>query len=345
MSTQTGITANDKLREFFGKCREGHSRGKYRMLKVIISQEELTLDEAKETKGTWKNDWDELVLSAIDDNEPCYLLYRLDEKDGDTFKWLMISWSPDTASVRNKMLYASTKATLKKEFGGGQIKDDLYGNMKEDITFRGYQKHVTSASAPGPMSREELEREEVKAQTNHEISVDSKHQTMSGLSFPMTAAVRDAIVNYKNQKTNYVQLSINISKEIIELEDQTSCDSKSLPSRVPEGAPRYHLFRFDHTHEGDYLKSTTFIYTMPGYNCSIKDRMLYASSKNAVVEVLENDGIEIIKKIEVDSGSELTEEFLQDELHPKKNVHQTKFDRPKPPSRGRGPRRITKPVS
>ena len=42
----------------------------------------------------------------------------------------MISWSPDTASMRNKMLYASTKATLKKEFGGGQIKDDLYGNMK-----------------------------------------------------------------------------------------------------------------------------------------------------------------------------------------------------------------------
>ena len=76
MSTQTGITANDQLRAFFGKCREESSRGKYRMLKVIISQEELTLDEAKETKGTWKNDWDELVLGAIDDNEPCYLLYR-----------------------------------------------------------------------------------------------------------------------------------------------------------------------------------------------------------------------------------------------------------------------------
>ena len=42
---------------------------------------------------------------------------------------------------------------------------------------------------------------------------------------------------------------------------------------------------------------SAFIYTMPGYNCSIKDRMLYASSKNAVVEVLENDGIEIIKKV------------------------------------------------
>ena len=33
------------------------------------------------------------------------------------------------------MLYASTKATLKKEFGGGQIKDDLYGNMKVNNAF------------------------------------------------------------------------------------------------------------------------------------------------------------------------------------------------------------------
>lgn len=28
------------------------------------------------------------------------------------------------------MLYASTKATLKQEFGGGQVKDELYGNVR-----------------------------------------------------------------------------------------------------------------------------------------------------------------------------------------------------------------------
>ena len=31
------------------------------------------------------------------------------------------------------MLYASTKATLKKEFGGGQIMDELYGNDRVSI--------------------------------------------------------------------------------------------------------------------------------------------------------------------------------------------------------------------
>ena len=76
MSTQTGIKANDELREFFGKCREGNARGRYRMIKVIIANETLTLDEAKETKGSWKDDWDGYVLRAIDENEPCYMLYR-----------------------------------------------------------------------------------------------------------------------------------------------------------------------------------------------------------------------------------------------------------------------------
>ena len=85
MSTQTGIQANDELREFFGKCREGNSRGRYRMIKVIIANEALVLEEAKETKGSWKDDWDGFVLPAIDDNEPCYMLYRY------VFRFLEIS--------------------------------------------------------------------------------------------------------------------------------------------------------------------------------------------------------------------------------------------------------------
>ena len=100
---------------------------------------------------------------------------------------------------------------------------------------------------------------------------------------------------------------------------------------------------------------------MPGYNCSIKDRMLYASAKNAVVETIEHFGVVIDKKVswmksntylqiyfcsfcklvfisntiqvEVDSGKELTEEFLHEELHPKKNLTESKFARPKPPGR------------
>lgn len=32
--------------------------------------------------------------------------------------------------VRLKMLYAATRATVKKEFGGGHVKDELFGTVK-----------------------------------------------------------------------------------------------------------------------------------------------------------------------------------------------------------------------
>ena len=36
---------------------------------------------------------------------------------------------------RQKMLYASTKATFKKQFGAGQIKEDYYANHREEVSF------------------------------------------------------------------------------------------------------------------------------------------------------------------------------------------------------------------
>ena len=60
---------------------------------------------------------------------------------------------------------------------------------------------------------------------------------------------------------------------------------------------------------------SVFIYSMPGYSVSVKERMLYSSCKNAVVDVIEKlYSIEIAKKVEVDTGAELTEEFLQVEI-------------------------------
>ena len=48
-------------------------------------------------------------------------------------------------------------------------------------------------------------------------------------------------------------------------------------------------------------------------------------------------------KIEVDDPKELTEEFIYDEVHPKKNVARQAFAKPKGPA-GRGPKRMTRPV-
>ena len=60
------------------------------------------------------------------------------------------------------------------------------------------------------------------------------------------------------------------------------------------------------------LAPAVFIYSMPGYSVPIKERMMYSSCRNAVVEVIESTlGIKLEKKIEIDTGAELTEDFLR----------------------------------
>lgn len=41
-----------------------------------------------------------------------------------------------------------------------------------------------------------------------------------------------------------------------------------------------------------------FIYSMPGYNCSIKERMLYSSCKAPLLDVIENHlSVPVAKKV------------------------------------------------
>lgn len=337
MSHQTGIQANEELQKFFGECKDGSVR----VIQVEIVDEELKLKEYREPELSWEDDYEKHIGNLIQENKPCYLFYCLDDVNMSGQQWLFISWCPDTSSVREKMLYASTKATMKKEFGAGQIKYELFGSHKEDISLQGYYKHIQSEKAPAPLTGAEQELLAIKrSESGANIGIDEKHQTIQGLLFPIADDALSALKDLKENVINYVQLSIDVDKEEINLESFEDTNIQMLASRVPTEHARYHLFRFPHNYEGDYFVSIVFIYSVPGYNCPIKERMLYSTCKSQLLEVIETKiGIEIAKRIEIDDASELTADFLIDEIHPKKNIFRQKFAKPKPPS-NRGARRL-----
>jgi len=346
MASQSGIGCSDQLAQFLSTCRGGAVR----MVKVVISSSAspaIELESQEEARGGWEEDWDAMVPPALQDDSPCFLLYRLDERDSSqAFLWVLLAFTPDNAPVRQKMLYASTKATFKKEFGAGQVRDDYYANSREEVTLAGYKRHLEVEAAPGPLSAAEEDMKAIKeAESRPEVSVDSKHNTLSGLAFPLDPAASQAIGEYAQGSLEYLGLGIDLAQETIVLVEAGQCDTSSLPAKVPEGEGRYHLFKFKHTHEGDYQETAVFIYSMPGYSVPIKERMMYSSCKNAVVEILASRGIEIGKSVEVDGGSELTEQYLQEEVHPVKSLNKPKFAKPQGPSRAQGARRITKTPS
>ncbi|XP_035233834.1 twinfilin-2-like isoform X2 [Stegodyphus dumicola] len=304
MSHQTGIQAGSELKSFFSKCKDG----KIRAFKVVIRDEELVLDKSFESIGSWEDDYNKFVLPLIEHQQPCYVFYRLDSENEAGYEWVFISWSPD--------------------------------NSPEDVNLRGYKKHIESEKSPLPFSSSEEVLNQIRKE--EAAGVDSKHQTMQGVAFPVSDDVINALCDMKDTRLNYVQMSIDMEKEEINLETSQELDVDSLAKMVPSDHARYHLFCLPHFYEGDQLNSIVFIYSVPGYNCSVKERMLYSSCKAPLLNVIENKiGIELAKKIEIDDAEELTEEFLLDEIHPKQNIYKQKFSKPKGPL-NRGARRLVK---
>lgn len=344
MSHQTGIQANEELKAIFARAKQGNIR----VIKVDIQDEQLLCASSMEPDGDWENDYDKSILPLLEEVEPCYIFYRLDSRNNQGYEWLFISYSPDFSKPQRKMLFAGTKATLKQEFGGGHIKEEMFGTNQSDISLSGFKKHKAHESAPPPLTDQELELEMVKQQEMRaDISVDSKQSHMTGVQFPVTDAALAKLAELKDKKLSLVQLELNIENETIVLADaKENVAANDLAQNIPEDKGRYVFFLFKHTFEGDYMESIVFVYSMPGYKCSIKDRMLYSTCKGPLLDVAtDNIGLVIEKKIETSDPKELNEEFLHDQLHPRKDLIRQKFAKPPKPSGSRGPRRMHKETS
>ena len=219
----------------------------------------LELENKWEASGSWEEDWETMVSKALQDDQPCYILFRLDERDAsESFYWTLIAWTPDDSPTRQKMLYASTKATFKKQFGAGQIKEDYYANHREEVTLAGYKKFLAVEAAPGPLSQAEEEQKAIKeAEARTEVSVDTKHNTLSGLAFPLQPEATDAIREYSQGTKDYVQLAIggesccnykkktflenlpsDLTKETVEAVESGTCPLDQLPGKVPNDVGR-----------------------------------------------------------------------------------------------------------
>uniref|UniRef100_A0A9J8BYY5 Twinfilin actin-binding protein 2a n=1 Tax=Cyprinus carpio carpio TaxID=630221 RepID=A0A9J8BYY5_CYPCA len=302
------LVVTEELREFLARARSGAGR----LIQVLIRDEQLVLGAYREPRQSWDKDYDHFLLPLLDPNEPCYILYRMDTKNAQGYEWLFISWSPDQSP--------------------------------EDVCLQGYLRHVTSCSAPAPLTAAEQELQRIKiTEVKTEITVDPKHQTLQGLAFPLQAEAKRALQQLAERRINYIQLKLDTEKERIDLVHTSPTEIRDLPCRIPLDTPRYHFFLYKHSHEGDYLESVVFIYSMPGYSCSIKERMLYSSCKSRLLEEVERDFyLEVAKKLEIDSGEELTEEYLYDEVHPKQHAHKQAFAKPRGPAGKRGNKRIIK---
>lgn len=342
MAHQTGIEPSQKLKTLIATALQGSLR----YIKVSIENEELVPGGSSAPSGTWENDLDSMVLPQLAKDTPCYIFYRLDDRNAhQNYLWVFMAYTPDDAKVRDKMVYAATKATVKKAFQSGVIVDDIAATTKEELSLGGYRRHQESQHAAPPLSHAELALKELHENEDHiDIGTSTRQSHLHGVAFPIDSDALRALEQLGQKQLEYVRLAVNVSKERIYLDaSESTMSADDLPTVVPDGFPRYHFFLFKHSFEGDYQESVVFIYSCPGFKSSIKERMLYSSCKEPLISVVEDNlRISIVKKIEIDSGKDLSESYVMEEVHPSQQAYRPKFMKPPGPQgrrRSRSPGR------
>ncbi|KAJ3326083.1 Twinfilin-1 [Blyttiomyces sp. JEL0837] len=249
--------------------------------------------------------------------------------------------------VREKMLYASSRATLTKELGDMKFADFLHATKKDEVTLEGYRLHLIHKEAEAPLTEKEKEYQKVKmTETGADIGASTrKTLAASGIGLPFTSSAQAALESFKGKEVNVVVLVVDIEQEQIDLHKADTVDLNGLQSIVPEGMPCYICFAYNHTFEGQPEEPVLFFYICP-QGVKVKARMMFSSSKNAVVQFIEEAaGIPLLKKIELESTAEIDKPFLTDYLHPVAAgtpPAQSKASFARPTKPGRGPQRITK---
>ncbi|EPS38210.1 hypothetical protein H072_7975 [Dactylellina haptotyla CBS 200.50] len=325
MAMQSGISASDDLTNQFNNLVNSTT---LRGLIAGISQEALVPVTTVPRQGTFEQDLAQLD-GLLKDNEPAYIILR--RLDTGPAPFVCITYVPDTAHVRNKMLFASTRNTFTRELGTERFSESIFATTKAEVTAEGFKKHDAHVAKAAPLTEEEAALKDVKeaeAEASRGTTARASHVS-SGVAFPVNDEALDALRRLPSSPNGLVQLMINLTTETIELADESVSTVHGLTSIIPKNAPRYSFFAFDHKIAGVKETPIVFIYTCPS-DSKIRERMLYASCRSSVLAAAQNE-ITIDKKLEF-GELDITESQLMEEFQPKTETKQA-FRRPKPPGR------------
>ncbi|KAM7538408.1 hypothetical protein Aperf_G00000073494 [Anoplocephala perfoliata] len=339
MTAPSGIVADERLLDKLAEAK----RSSIRLVHMQIEDEQIKLRKTTPIIGDWKEDFDKSIQPLLDVENASYILYRLDSKNNLGYEWILFTWIPDEAHVKQKTLYASTRNTFRRQFGEGYLADDILCHDKDDISLAGYEKHLACKKAPAPLTLAETQALEMASDSIVHASMNDGHSSMGGLAFALTSSSVKPVKDFASGKVNYLQFQIDIPKEEIFVStSKNNPKPEEIGSLTPANSGAYHLFRFLHNFEGKKCSPIVFLHTIPGYQSPIKERMLYSSCKGNLIDCLSHQyGIEIQRKLEIEDFKEFTTAYLLDALHPKEVAAPLAFSRPKGPT-GRGPRRLIK---
>ncbi|KAF1833495.1 actin depolymerizing protein [Decorospora gaudefroyi] len=332
---QSGISASQELQSALGTLLTSTTqRG---LLATIENETIIPSGTIPSTASTFLSDLSNLT-PHIPPNAALYILLRRADTLSTADKSLVaITYVPNTAPVRQKMLFASTRLTLVRELGGDHFSESIFTTEAAELTSTGWEKHIAHSAGADPLTAEEQSLLDIKTAE----AMESRGTRGQGLAQGGRIAVRadEGIVGALRRlgegsadgKNNLVQLRMEGATETLQLVSESVATPSGIASAVDATEPRYVFYRHD-----DADASIVFISTCPS-GAKIRERMLYAASRGNVLGLAQTEGgLKVVKKLEATNPDEVTEQLVLDEfrvVEEEKKEGSKGFAKPKRPGR------------
>lgn len=218
-----------------------------------------------------------------------------------------------------------------RELGGEHFPETVFCTEAEELTPRGWEKHIAHTSSENPLTKEERDLEDIKQAEALESRGTQGHSLAQGgrlairADDDISAALRTL---GEGGSENLVQLRMDAKTETLQLASVSSTSPSSLASEIDSSEPRFSFYRYS-----DPESSIVFVSTCPSV-AKIKERMLYAASRSNVITLAQNEGgLKVAKRIEATNPEEVTEQVLADEFKSAAVEEKKGFAKPKRPGR------------
>ncbi|RLV95738.1 Twinfilin-1 [Spathaspora sp. JA1] len=320
MSTQSGITTSPELLDAFKNLKS-----QALIIKVSSDSTQLIPDPNYSSNATSSieslfNSINEYISKEFP--HPSYIIIP-DNED-----YVFISFIPDVAPIKQKMLYASTKNTLLSSLGSYNFPKNKTFAWTElnEVTWSNYNSSVQDTSS-GPLSKDEeiiktlnkLQDLDLSSQTSLDHHGFKKElpsigggasATSSGSDIlgKFTAELQQEFDSLKDNVSSYKLITFNIKNEEIVL-NNTETDVR-LVDLIPsltrsenkqKATPLYAVYNYQ-------INKFAFIYSCPS-GSPVRERMVYAASKVSLIshinELLKPSNLSIDKNLEVGDLDEL----------------------------------------
>lgn len=346
MSTQSGISVSEELTEVFKK-------GDYDALIIKISPDNTKLVPSYQHVEKDLGELFKKVKDYMTKNypNPAYIILRI-KADSGIGELAFISFIPDDAHIREKMLYALTKNTLLMQLGTSNFRKSYlfawttlnelsYDHFRESLDYDDEAPLTSSEKVLDKINS--LDITDAAEYNDHKKALPSMHESNSGntLVFQIEPTLEKEVNSLSTKDTfKLIIFDIDVEKEHVKLKSSQENISpqhliktlKATNSRPSQ--PQYCVYLYS-------PKKAAFIYSCPS-GSKVKDRMIYASNKqgllNYIQAIFDSNGIFLKETMEVGDEDEIDVRKLEtgEELDKKPasaEVNRLKFSKPKGPRR------------